>query len=103
MSTLETEEMGVSRAPSQCTLHVSGVPLNRVERFGLVCYLGFGFHSRVMEKRIQKLIQESVSLAVYCVNSILQLLRKNSSAMLRNFQFSDPFMLRPSPVVMSFG
>ena len=42
ISTSKTEAMVVSRAPSQCTLHVSGVPLNQVERFK---YLGFTFTS----------------------------------------------------------
>ncbi len=42
ISTSKTEAMVVSRAPSQCTLHVSGVPLKQVERFK---YLGFTFTS----------------------------------------------------------
>jgi hypothetical protein len=42
LSTSKTEAMVVSRAPSQCTLHVSGVPLQQVEKFK---YLGFTFTS----------------------------------------------------------
>ena len=42
ISTSKTEAMAVSRAPSQCTLHVSGVPLKQVEKFK---YLGFTFTS----------------------------------------------------------
>ena len=42
ISTSKTEAMVVSRAPSQCTLHVSGVPLKQVEKFK---YLGFTFTS----------------------------------------------------------
>src|SRR5215475_6598883 len=42
ISTEKTEVMVISRTPSQCTLHVSGVPLKQVERFK---YLGFTFSS----------------------------------------------------------
>ena len=42
INTAKTETMAISRTPSQCTLHVSGVPLRQVEKF---TYLGVSFSS----------------------------------------------------------